>query len=150
MGRYIGLDPGERRVGVAVSDPTGTIASPHGFIDVHDGHVVEEIRDLCVTLEAAMVVIGLPIRLDGTEGPAAERARALGTAVSSAVDIEVAYHDERFTTVTAEAALIEGGVRRAARTAKRDQVAAAVMLQGFLDGRGRDRQVDDGGQHDGA
>jgi len=146
MARIIGLDPGDRRIGIAVSDPTGTIASPHGFLEAAEGYPIGAIRALCSDLDVERIVIGLPVRLDGTEGPAAGRSRALGIAIASSIDIPVSYHDERFTTVTAEAALIEGGVRRADRKQKRDQVAAAVMLQGYLDTeRRRDERVDDGG-----
>ncbi len=133
MARVIGLDPGDRRIGIAVSEPSGTIASPHGFVDVEAGDVIEAITRLADALEATTVVIGLPLRLDGTEGPAAERSRTLGQALAD-TGLVVEYQDERFTTVTAEAALIEGGVRRSKRKNTRDQVAASVMLQGYLDG----------------
>jgi putative Holliday junction resolvase len=138
MARILGLDPGERRIGIAVSDPTGTIASPHGFADTRAGDPLEAITVLCGDLGVDVIVIGLPLRLDGSEGPAAQRSRDLGTALSDRSGIEVAYHDERFTTVTAEDALIEGGMRRKQRKTKRDQVAAAVMLQGYLDARAHD------------
>ena len=133
MPRVLGLDPGEARIGVAVSDPTGTIASPHSYIDVVAGSAVQAINAICVDLEIDTVVVGLPLRLDGSEGPAAERSRLLGQAIDDALDVSVRYWDERFTTVTAEEALIEGNVRRSKRKTTRDQVAAAVMLQGYLD-----------------
>lgn len=139
MRRVLGLDPGEVRIGVALSDPSGTIASPHSYIDSRTVDPVVAIGDLCVELAIETVVVGLPLRLDGTEGPAAERSRSLGSAVDAAVDVAVSYWDERFTTVTAEEALIEGNVRRSKRKITRDQVAAAVMLQGYLD-----RQATDG------
>ncbi len=138
MGRVLGLDPGEARIGVALSDPSGTIASPHSYIDVRTVDPVEAIREICVDLAIETVVLGLPLRLDGTEGPAAERSRSLGEAVDVAVDVAVSYWDERFTTVTAEEALIEGKVRRSKRKITRDQVAAAVMLQGYLDRQAAD------------
>ncbi|MGI9586273.1 MAG: Holliday junction resolvase RuvX [Acidimicrobiia bacterium] len=135
MPRVLGLDPGEARIGVALSDPTGTIASPHTYIDVREGNAVDAINLICVEMEIETVVIGLPLRLDGSEGPAAERSRTLGKAVESVVgsDVDVRYWDERFTTLTAEDALIEGNVRRSKRKTTRDQIAAAVMLQGYLD-----------------
>jgi putative Holliday junction resolvase len=133
MPRVLGLDPGEARIGVAVSDPTSTIASPHSYIDVVAGNAVQAINAICVDLEVDTVVVGLPLRLDSSEGPAAERSRLLGQAIDDALDVSVRYWDERFTTVTAEEALIEGNVRRSKRKTTRDQVAAAVMLQGYLD-----------------
>lgn len=134
-GRILGLDPGERRIGIAISDATGTIASPVEFIDVRTRNHEQRIKDLCVEWEIAAVVVGLPLSLDGTEGPAAAKARDFGEMVESLTGLPVGYHDERFTTVTAEQALLEGGVKRRSRTSRRDQVAAAVMLQGFLDQR---------------
>ena len=134
-GRILGLDPGERRIGVAISDASGTIATPVEFIDRKIEAYEHRLRDLCSEWEIAEIVIGLPVSLDGTEGSAAERAREFSRDVADLTDLPVLFQDERFTSVTAEQALIEGGVRRRSRTTKRDQVAAAVMLQGFLDKR---------------
>jgi len=143
--RIIGIDPGERRVGVAVADPTGTIASPDRFIDRTKENVVDAIARMCADLDVSLVVVGLPIGLDGREGAAADAARRLGADITDGVDVDVVFHDERFTTVTADQALISGGVRRRERKDKRDQVAAAVMLQAFLDSR----RFDAGPRHDG-
>lgn len=134
-GRILGLDPGERRIGVAVSDATGTIASPVDFIDRLAAHHEQKLIDLCTEWEITEIVVGLPVSLDGTEGLAAKKSREFGESVKGLTGLPVAFHDERFTTVTAEQALLEGGVKRRARTNRRDQVAAAVMLQGFLDKR---------------
>jgi len=134
-GRIVGLDPGERRVGVAIADPTGTIASPDSYIDRKTHEPGAAIAQLCEELGVDTIVIGLPLALDGTEGPSAQAARTFGALIESATGITVKYHDERFTSVTAENALIAGGVRRKKRKQKRDQVAAAVMLQGYLDAR---------------
>jgi putative Holliday junction resolvase len=145
-GRILGLDPGERRIGVAVSDATGTIASPVDFIDRLAADHKQKLIDLCTEWEITEIVVGLPVSLDGTEGPAAEKSRDFGESVRGITGMPVAFHDERFTTVTAEQALLEGGVKRRSRTNKRDQVAAAVMLQGFLDRRryqlGNERDTD--------
>ena len=133
MTRILGLDPGERRVGVALSDPTGTIASPHSVIDRRSVELAEAVRTLCTEHDVERIVVGLPTGLSGVEGPSAEAARAVGAAVAEATGLLVEYQDERFTTVTAEAALLEGGVRRAKRRDVRDKVAAAVILQTYLD-----------------
>jgi len=134
-GRVLGLDPGERRIGVALSDPTGIIAQPLEVIDREVADPVETVKRLVREHEVVTVVIGLPVSLSGGEGPAAKAARAFGATMSAALDIEVVYQDERFTTVTAEEALIEGGVRRDRRRQVRDMVAAAVMLQAYLDAK---------------
>ena len=134
-GRIIGLDPGERRIGVAVADPTGTIASPNRYVDRLNEDVGEAIAGLCKELDVRVIVIGLPVALDGTEGPSAIAARRFGDDIAAHTGARVEFYDERFTSLTADQALITGGVRRKKRKEKRDQVAAAVMLQGYLDRR---------------
>jgi len=136
--RILGLDPGERRIGVAVADPTGTIASPDRYIDRTEVDVASAIRDLCREFDVSMVVIGLPLNLDGREGSSARSARDFGELVEEATGMDVVFQDERFTSKTAEDALISGGVRRKKRRETRDQVAAAVMLQNYLDRRRND------------
>jgi putative Holliday junction resolvase len=137
-GRVLGLDPGERRIGVAVSDVSRTIASPVRFIDRKTEDVAQTLRDIRDEYEIAIVVVGLPINLDGSEGRSAQAARDFADLVNDATGLTVELQDERFTSRTAEAALIEGGVSRKSRKEKRDQVAAAVMLQSFLDRRSHD------------
>jgi putative Holliday junction resolvase len=139
-GRILGLDPGERRIGVAVADPTGTIASPVRYIDTKTESVEEAIRSLCEEHEASLIVVGLPVSLDGSEGPSARMARSVGAMAATATGLPVEYHDERFTSHTAERALLAGGVTRRKRKERRDQVAAAVMLQSFLEKRHYDEQ----------
>ncbi len=141
MGRALGLDPGTRRIGVAISDPTRTIASPLRYLDAEDGSHVDEIGRIVDEMEVTVIVIGLPIALDGSEGPSARMARELGASLA-ALDIEVVFQDERFTSATAEAALISGGVRRGKRKERVDQVAASVMLQQWLEAE-RYRNDDD-------
>lgn len=138
LSRIMGLDPGERRIGVALSDPLGIIAQPHKVIDRRTGDAVAAIKDLCAEYEVAIVVVGLPRSLSGEEGTAAVKARELGTAVGEATDCTIEYFDERFTTVQAESALLEGGMRRRQRRETIDKVAAAMMLQGYLDTRASD------------
>ena len=119
IGRIVGLDPGERRIGVAVSDPTGTIASPDRYIDTKAESVGDVLRELCSERQVVLIVVGLPISLDGSEGPSAAKARDFGATVAKDTGLEVVFHDERFTSHTAEVALIAGGVRRKARKEKR-------------------------------
>ncbi len=143
-GRILGLDPGERRIGVALSDPLGMIASPHSVIDQRKQDVATELRRLVDEEEVTRIVIGLPVSLVGQERSAAQKARAFGALVADATGIEPVYADERFTSNVAERALLEGNVSRADRRATRDKVAAAVMLQGYLDGPySREREAPD-------
>lgn len=139
-GRLLGLDPGERRIGVALSDSTGTIATPVRYIDATLENAFDMIRDLCFEYEVSGVVVGLPVSLDGSEGPSAQKARTFSESVRKVTGLPVHLQDERFTSHTAESALISGGVQRKKRKEKRDQVAAAVMLQSFLDRRSNDAE----------
>lgn len=132
-GRIVGLDPGERRIGVALSDPLGIIASPLTVLDRRAGDILEALRAILTANDVSVVVIGLPVGLDGEEGEAAERARTLGRQVEEECKVDVRFFDERFTSVIAEAALLEADTPRRERRATRDKVAAAIMLQGYLD-----------------
>ncbi len=111
------------------------IAQPHVVIDRREVDAVGAIRDICVEYEVETVVVGLPKSLSGTEGPSAVMARELGAVVGEATGCRIEFFDERFTTVQAESALLEGGMRRRKRRETVDKVAAAMMLQGYLDTR---------------
>jgi len=131
--RALGIDPGEVRIGTALSDPLGMIAQPHSVIDRRKEHPVEAIERIVNDYQVSVIVVGLPTNLDGTEGASAQRARSLARAIADVCDIPVQLWDERFTSVQAEQALLEGGMRRSRRKETRDKVAAAIMLQGYLD-----------------
>lgn len=133
MSRIVGLDPGERRVGVAVSDAAGITAQPWGVIDLRHDDLGATLRRVVDDTGATLVVVGLPVSLAGHEGPAAARARQLGAAVADSCGLPIEFWDERFTTTVAERALTEAGVRRKRRRDVRDKVAAVVMLQSYLD-----------------
>jgi putative holliday junction resolvase len=135
--RALGIDLGSKRIGVAVSDRSGTIASPLTVIQRGRSHRQdhERIASLVREEEAELVVVGLPRSLSGAEGPAARAAAAEIAVLASVVGVPVETHDERFTTVTATRALAEGGVRGPARRQVVDKVAAAVILQSWLDAR---------------
>jgi putative Holliday junction resolvase len=138
-GRVLGVDLGSVRIGLALSDPTRTVASPHSVLrrarTAEADH--RAIVDLARTNGATTIVVGLPLSLSGGHGPAARAAEkeidALRTV--AAPDVDVVAHDERLTTITAERSLDEAGLRRADRTAVVDKVAAAVMLQSWLEWR---------------
>ena len=134
VGRVLGLDPGTRRVGVAVSDPLGITAQPRTVLDGGDPRLMEEIARLAAELGAERIVVGLPVSLNGTEGPSAAAARAFAAAVGEATGLPVELADERFTSVSAERVLVQAGLSGRRRRAVRDRVAAAVMLQAYLDG----------------
>ncbi len=135
MVRVLGLDYGTRRIGVAVSDALGLTAGPLQTLDAGDPDLGDRLAALVGELGVDRIVVGLPVSLDGTEGPAARAVRQFAEQVSEATGIPVELYDERFSTVTAERMLIEAGLRRQRRRQARDRVAAAVFLQAYLDRR---------------
>jgi putative Holliday junction resolvase len=136
-GRVIGLDLGARRIGVAVSDDGGRLATGHGLIERSGDPAADhrEVARLVSALDATVVVVGLPLSLSGAVGPAAAAVRAEVDMLRSMMAVPVETHDERFTTVTAAQGLRAGGGGRRARRRRVDEVAAAVMLQSWLDSR---------------
>lgn len=134
-GRRIGIDVGSVRVGVALSDPDGLIATPLQTVprDVDGGTDVATIAALVAEHEAVGVVVGLPRTLAGREGPAAEAARVFVAALEPALAVPVELSDERLTTVVATRQLRESGRKGRKQRAVVDQVAAVGILQGWLD-----------------
>ena len=130
-GRVLGLDYGTKRVGIAISDPLRRIAQPLEVVD--RSHAVARVQSLVEEFEVTMCVVGLPTSLGGEEGSAAIAAREFGVEIEEATGREVVFVDERFTSATAEKAMIEAGVKRRRRRETLDKVAATVILQTFLD-----------------
>lgn len=141
--RALGVDPGTKRIGIAVSDLSGTIASPLTVLQRSRSvqHDLAEIARLVREEEAEVVVVGLPINMDGSEGPAAKRARDEARRLATVVRVPVEMHDERRTTVSADRSMLEAGLNAVERRQRVDKVAAAIMLQSWLDAR-RHRSAD--------
>jgi putative holliday junction resolvase len=136
--RALGLDLGSKRIGVAIGDRTGTIASPLQVLQ-RTGNVKRDhqaIAELVIEEEAEIVVVGLPLNMNGTSGPAARAAIDEAAALATVVGVPVVTFDERRTTVTADQAMIEANMRAQARRRIVDKIAAAVMLQNWLDSGG--------------
>jgi len=129
--RYLGVDYGTKRVGLALSDPLGLTAQPLDVVPRSE--VVDRVRELVATESVAVLVMGLPTGLSGDEGASAEQARELGAELAEATGVAVEYVDERFTSRMAEAALLESGMKRRDRKENVDKVAAAIFLQDYLD-----------------
>ena len=129
----LGVDPGERWVGLAVADPETRVARPLQVIDRRTTDYLAHIADLVERLGVTTVVVGRPISLAGHAGPSAAAAEELAGSLRKRLAIPVEEFDERLTTVVAGKALIASGARRARRRRLLDAVAAQVMLQGFLD-----------------
>lgn len=133
--RKIALDIGDVRIGIATSDPMGIIASGHqtytrtGDIKKDAEYLVKfAVDNACDTL-----VVGLPVNMDGTEGERVVKTREFVETLQLYTDIKIVYQDERWSTVSAEKALIETGMRREKRKNVVDKVAAAIILQSYLD-----------------
>ena len=131
---FLGLDFGERRIGVAVSDELGFAARPLPVVErtsrVQD---VARIGEIVSRRKVHMIIVGLPLNMDGSTGPAAQRAQRFARLLGRELDLPVELWDERLSTAEAERALIASGERRARRREVRDGVAAALILQSYLD-----------------
>jgi len=128
------VDPGTKRVGLAVSDPSGTIAQALATIPAEPRlTLVARLAGIARDQEATAIVVGLPRRMDGSNGPEAKAARELASELRQASRLTVELADERLTTAAAEKSLVAGGVRREKRRASIDRVAAALLLQTYLD-----------------
>ncbi len=134
--RFLALDIGEKRIGVAVSDPAGIVATPVTALDAEE---VERdpsaLRELAEERDVQVVVIGLPVTLAGEEGPQAVRVRAAAERIGAALGLPIEWWDERLSSATARRALAEGGVSARKSRGDVDRLAAAVFLQTFLDRR---------------
>jgi len=131
--RSLGLDIGDRRIGVALSDPDGILASPLTIINRSDESLdIEAIIDIIKRQEVGRVIVGLPYSLDGSLGEQAEKVKAFTQKLGNRIQIPLEYRDERFTTVMAER-LGRAGGKKTKRKARHDAQAAALILQGYLD-----------------
>ena len=134
--RYLGLDVGDRRIGMALSDETATLASPlPTFVRVGPRQDVRRIAELVRVHEAGGVVVGLPLNMDGTRGPQAEKVLGFCEALRARTAVPVLARDERLTSVEAEEILSSRGVARKDRKGRVDALAATLILQEYLDHR---------------
>lgn len=131
MSRILGVDYGTKRIGLAISDGIGLTARP---LDVVSRRALPGMLEgLAREYDIGLVVVGLPTGLGGDEGASATGARQLGTEIGETIGVEVVYVDERFTSRMAESALLESGMKRRDRKETVDKVAAAIILQTYLD-----------------
>jgi putative Holliday junction resolvase len=133
--RILALDHGTRRIGVAVSDETKTIAQPLEYIPAEPFvDFLAQLKKLLVEKEIDLVLIGLPRNMDGSYGPAAQKVEAFVAVLRGAITVSIKMWDERLTSVQANKILIQAKVRRDKRKEKVDKMAAAILLQSYLDG----------------
>ena len=132
--RVLAIDPGTVRLGLALSDPSGTIAQPLSVLKRRtEAEDLKTLAELIKKYQVEQIVVGLPRTMDGRLDAAAKHAQAFGARVGEASGRPVAYWDERLTTVAAERYLIEQGKRRGKRRQEIDRMAATLLLQGYLD-----------------
>lgn len=134
--RVLGVDFGERRVGIAVSDPIGLAARPWGILErTSDAGVADRVASLALELSVDLIVLGLPLDTRGEEGPQARRVRRFGELLARKTNAPIVYWDESFSSADAAQFRKVRGARRAERARPMDDIAAAVLLQSYLDTR---------------
>lgn len=145
--RIVGVDYGEKRIGLAISDPFGTTAQPIGFIYTK-GDVAHELQQIMAPYDVTVIVIGLPKNQRGELGPAAMKVQEFGTMLAAKLEREVIYWDERYSTAAVTRTLIQSGMRRDKRKETVDSQAACFILQGYLDSINRGHRVGEIGDLD--
>ena len=133
-GRILGLDLGDVRIGVAISDPNRRVAVPLGTVHAGAPGDLKAIAKLIAELDVALVVVGHPLHMSGEAGVRAEQAERFAEALYASLGITVVLHDERLSTVEADRALKAAGAKPRRRRRAVDRSAAAVILQSYLDG----------------
>lgn len=132
--RIMGIDYGAVRTGIAISDPTGTIAQPAGYIKTSSvKDLAGIILNQCKEKGIKEVVLGLPLHMNGQESKGAKEVRKLASFLRQDSDISIVFWEERLSTCAAERVLIEGDVSRAKRKKNIDSIAAAIILQNYLE-----------------
>ena len=135
MARILALDHGTKRIGVAVSDELKLIAQPLEFIPTEPfGDFVVRLKKILLAKEVELIVVGMPRNMDGTYGPAAQKVKEFVASLAPEISVPIKTLDERLTSAQANRVLLQGNVRRADRKQKVDALAAASLLQGYLDG----------------
>ncbi|MDO5562798.1 MAG: Holliday junction resolvase RuvX [Synergistaceae bacterium] len=133
MRRIISLDIGEARIGVAMSDPLGFFAQGVTVLKAKEDWL-PQLKEIVDKNDADTLLIGLPVRTNGTEGPEAEKMRGVADMIKQYFpDVKIVFWDERFTTTIAQQALLEADVSRAGRKQSVDKIAATLLLQSYLD-----------------
>ncbi|EKE02542.1 MAG: hypothetical protein ACD_20C00363G0008 [uncultured bacterium] len=134
--RYIGLDVGTKRIGIAVSDPLFILARPVKTIPRYpENKSIEEIKDVCKEYNVSVIIVGLPKNMDGSIGPQAQDAMAFAKLLEDNIQTEVVFEDERLSSYEAERILIEQNKKPSKNKALIDMEAAAIVLQQYLNRR---------------
>jgi putative Holliday junction resolvase len=144
MGRWLGVDYGEKRVGLAVSDESGILATPWRIAEVlSPKQAARAVREACAEIEAVGIVVGLPLNMNGTIGFKAEEVNVFCERLRRSVNVPVEIWDERLSTSMVERVLLEADMSRGKRRKVRDKLAAQVILQGWLDAKQNELERDE-------
>ncbi len=131
--RILGLDPGEKRIGVAISDPLGITAQGIDVLNISgQDEALRKVVDICRHYDVEKIVVGNPLNMNGSWGPAAERAALFAERLKEKLGLPVIMIDERLTSVSADKALLEGDMSRKKRRNIRDKLAAAMILETYI------------------
>lgn len=131
--RIMGLDVGQKRIGIALSDPMGWTAQGHSVLQRSSKDDMAALKALCAEQEVDLIVVGFPLNMNGTEGPKAMEIKEFASSLGEYTGLPIELWDERLTTVTAEKILIQADVSRRKRRQVIDKMAAAFILQAYLD-----------------
>lgn len=132
--RILAIDHGDKRTGLAISDAAGTLASPHSVIETqNETYLIDCIAGIVEKEAIEAIVVGLPLNMDGSEGPRAKRVRAFAGTLSAMISVPIDFYDERLSSFSADALFRDAGLTRKDKKKCMDAVAASVFLQGFLD-----------------
>jgi putative Holliday junction resolvase len=135
--RILALDHGTKRIGVAVSDELKMIAQPLEYILAEpSADFLARLKELIHEKEVELILVGMPRNMDGTYGPAAQKVQEFVAVLKGALSVPIKFWDERLTSAQANRLLIQGNVRRDKRKEKVDKMAAAILLQSYLDSLG--------------
>lgn len=137
--RIMAVDLGDKRTGLAIGDDALRIASPLDVIEIPASRSAELVAAVAARARAEgahRIVVGLPLNMDDSEGPAAAKARAFGAALESGADIPVAFQDERLTSAEADWEMAQTGLTRGQKKSRRDAIAAAAILRDAFDAMG--------------
>jgi len=132
--RSLGLDVGDKRIGVALSDPEGILASPHTIISrKEDGADLEAITGIINQYQVEQIIVGLPYSMDGSLGKQAEKVEAFTQKLCNSTEVPIMFRDERLTTVLAKRLIQAANTKKTKKEVRDDAIAAALILQGYLD-----------------
>lgn len=149
--RYLAIDLGDKRTGVAVGEDDSGIVTPIRVIEIpraQEARLLDDLAREVARHNPGAIVVGLPLNMDGGEGPAARRAREFGAALAARVTVPVRFHDERLTTAEADWRMAGSGLTRRAKKARRDALAAAALLADYFSTRAGESPPGEAGGRD--